>query len=186
MHCLRHEHRCRSTPNRTETHPASSLPGDWPCQRDDVGACQCRRAPDIVRRLRLGGSQVAGLARAHARASAGPSVASLAILKRAHRPTVRFCARIPALLHCNQCSHLSAWAWPTPAQRSSCCRRDTCGSRSFRAAARLSARLGACCIGEHRCRAYQCAGASTRSLESMYLAFQTSCIPDSFSGIYQN
>ena len=100
------EQRCRSTPNRTETHPASSLPNDWRRQRDDAGACQCRRAPDIVRRLRLGGSQVAGLARAHARASAGPSVASLAILKRAHRPTVRFCARIPALLQCNQCLSL--------------------------------------------------------------------------------
>ena len=82
-------------------------------------------------------------------------MASLAILKRAHRPTVRFCARIPALLQqCNQCSPLSARAWPTPAQRSCCCRRDTCGSRSFRAAARLTERLGTCRIGEHRCRAY--------------------------------
>ena len=48
---------------------------------------------------------MAGLARTHAQASAGPSVASLAILNRAHRLTVRFRARIPALpLENDQCA----------------------------------------------------------------------------------
>ena len=55
-----------------------------------IAASAAGRLASFGASIWLGGSHVAGLARTHARASAGPSLASLAISERAGRLTVRF------------------------------------------------------------------------------------------------
>ena len=107
-------------------------------------------------------------------------------LNRAHRLTVRFPACIPALpLENDQCAPFRlGMAGPSPAQQLLKARHVQ--SKAIPGCCQAASTPG--CMPHRRAPMqsrpfFWCA---KRSLESMYLGFQSSCRPDSFSGIYQN